>query len=234
MKNLPQYIPLVFVFTSLLTVLIFFLASRSRVLPLLIILGLLAIQALLSLSGFFTVTNVSPPRFPLLLGPPLVMILGLFFTKKGRIYMNSFDLRLLTLLHVIRIPVEIVLYWLCLQKAVPELMTFEGRNFDIVSGITAPLMVLLCFRHGSIKRSVLLIWNFICLALLVNVVFYAVLSAPFPFQRFAFDQPNIAVLYFPFVWLPGMVVPIVLLSHLIAIRKLITKQQEPDTVYRKG
>jgi hypothetical protein len=42
----------------------------------------------------------------------------------------------------------------------------------------------------------------------------------FPFQQFAFDQPNIAVLYFPFIWLPSCVVPLVLLSHLAAIRQL--------------
>jgi hypothetical protein len=60
----------------------------------------------------------------------------------------------------------------------------------------------------------------ICLGLLINIVSNAILSAPFPFQQFAFDQPNIAVLYFPFIWLPCCVVPLVLLSHLAAIRQL--------------
>ncbi|HEX5025988.1 MAG TPA: hypothetical protein VFV68_11990, partial [Agriterribacter sp.] len=67
----------------------------------------------------------------------------------------------------------------------------------------------------------ILLWNFICLALLINIVVNAVLSAPFPFQQFAFDQPDIAVLYFPFNWLPAVVVPIVLLSHLATIRQII-------------
>jgi hypothetical protein len=65
-----------------------------------------------------------------------------------------------------------------------------------------------------------LLWNLVCLGLLLNIILNAVLSAPVPFQKFAFDQPNIAVLYFPFVWLPSCVVPLVLLSHLAAIRKL--------------
>ncbi|HVF96549.1 MAG TPA: hypothetical protein VM871_04480, partial [Flavisolibacter sp.] len=38
---------------------------------------------------------------------------------------------------------------------------------------------------------------------------------------FAFDQPNIAVLYFPFIWLPSFIVPVVLLSHLVCIRQLL-------------
>ena len=42
------------------------------------------------------------------------------------------------------------------------------------------------------------------LALLVNIVGNAILSAPFQFPQFAFDQPNHAVLYFPFIWLPRL------------------------------
>ena len=64
-------------------------------------------------------------------------------------------------------------------------------------------------------------WNVICLALLFNIVFTAVFSVQSPFQQFAFDQPNIAVLYFPFIWLPCCIVPLVLLSHLAAIRQIV-------------
>jgi glycerol-3-phosphate acyltransferase PlsY len=60
--------------------------------------------------------------------------------------------------------------------------------------------------------------------LLLNIVVNAVLSLPYPFQQFAFDQPNVAVLYFPFTWLPCFIVVIVLYSHLAAIRKLLKGQ----------
>ncbi|MEO6499519.1 MAG: hypothetical protein ABIN95_10915 [Mucilaginibacter sp.] len=71
---------------------------------------------------------------------------------------------------------------------------------------------------------VALLWNFICLALLLNVVAHALLSAPFRFQQMAFEQPNVAILYFPFIWLPGFIVPAVLLCHLSAIRQLIMRK----------
>jgi hypothetical protein len=107
-------------------------------------------------------------------------------------------------------------------KLVPELMTFGGRNFDILSGITAPIVYFICFKNSQLKnRRLLLIWNFICLGLLLNIVINALLSAPFPFQQFAFDQPNVAILYFPFTWLPCFIVMIVLYSHLAAIRQLV-------------
>lgn len=103
-------------------------------------------------------------------------------------------------------------------------MTFEGRNFDIIAGITAPFMYFVCFNGAVVKnKGLLLAWNFICLALLINIVVNAVLAAPFSFQKFAFDQPNIAVLYFPFVWLPSFIVMLVLFSHLVVIRRLLKR-----------
>ena len=104
-------------------------------------------------------------------------------------------------------------------------MTFEGRNFDILSGISAPFIYYIAFRKETYNKWVLLVWNIICLILLINIVSIAILSAPFAFQRFGLDQPNIAVLYFPYIWLPACMVPVVLLSHLASIRLLLKKSK---------
>jgi hypothetical protein len=93
-------------------------------------------------------------------------------------------------------------------------MTFEGRNFDIISGITAPLIYYFGYHQKVLSNKLMLTWNILCIGLLLNIVINAVLSAPFAFQQFAFEQPNIAVLYFPFNWLPSLVVPLVLFAHL--------------------
>jgi hypothetical protein len=61
------------------------------------------------------------------------------------------------------------------------------------------------------------------LALLVNIVLRAALSVPTPLQQFGLEQPNIAILYFPYVWLPGIVVPVVFAAHVASIRQLIRK-----------
>ena len=100
-------------------------------------------------------------------------------------------------------------------------MTFTGRNFDILAGLTAPLIAYFGIQKNKLSSKVILIWNFLSLALLINIVINAVLSAPFSFQQFAFDQPNIAVLYFPFVYLPGFIVPAVLFGHLVSIRRIL-------------
>jgi hypothetical protein len=111
----------------------------------LVILIWLAVQALIASSGFYTVTDTTPPRFLFLVLPPLLGIAGLFLSPKGREFIDGLDLKSLTILHTIRIPVELVLFFLFTYKAVPELMTFEGRNFDILSGITAPVIFYFAF-----------------------------------------------------------------------------------------
>jgi hypothetical protein len=224
MGNLPLYISLVFVITTIGTVLLFYKASHNSKAILLILLTWLALQSFIGLSDFYIVTDTLPPRFLLLIGPPLFLIVGLFSTSKGREFIDNLDIKTLTLLHTVRIPVEMVLFWLFVHKAVPELMTFEGRNFDILSGITAPFIFYFGFIRKKLDRKIILLWNFLCLGLLLNIVINAILSAPTPFQKFAFNQPNIAVMYFPFIWLPACVVPLVLFSHLAAIRQIINKR----------
>lgn len=219
--HLPMYVNIVFILTTLLTVFLFYKAGSLSKISL-GILGLwLLLQAVLSYIGFYTVTNTTPPRFILLALPAVLLIIYLFLTAKGRVYLNNLDAKTLTLLHVVRIPVELCLYWLFLHKSIPQLMTFEGRNFDILAGLTAPVIFYFGYVKNKLGKTVLLLWNFICLGLLLNIVINAVLSAPSNFQQFAFEQPNTAILYFPFVWLPCCIVPLVLLAHLVCIRKLL-------------
>jgi hypothetical protein len=234
MEDLPAYISILFGITTILTAWLFYKATGNSKPVLLIILIWLAIQALIAGSGFYTVTDTLPPRFLLLVLPPLLVIAGLFLSPKGRKFIDGLDLKSLTLLHTIRIPVELVLFMLFTNKAVPELMTFEGRNFDILSGITAPVIFYFAFIRKQLSLKIILIWNVICLGLLINIVENAILSAPFPFQQFAFDQPNIAVLYFPFIWLPCCVVPLVLLSHLAAIRQLSNYEKKESLILRSN
>jgi hypothetical protein len=100
-------------------------------------------------------------------------------------------------------------------------MTFTGRNFDILAGLSAPIVAYFVFTKKLWTTKVILVWNFISLGLLINIVINALLSAPSPFQQFAFNQPNIAILYFPFSWLPTFIVPVVLFCQIASIRQLL-------------
>ena len=183
--------------------------------------GWTILQIILGLSGMYQNTEAMPPKMMLFgIFPTLIFIGFTFLTRKGRAFIDQVDLKTLTYFHSIRIPVEIVLALLFHQGVVAVYMTFEGTNFDFFSGITAPLVAYYAFRTAKKKKKLLLWWNIICLLLLLNVVITAVFAFPSPFQKLAFDQPNIAVLYFPFNLLPTVIVPIVLFGHLVAIRQL--------------
>ena len=221
LPNLPAYITTIFLLTVALMFYLFVSSVRKKAIVSVILLLWLSLTGILSFAGIFQNTAAIPPRLALIMLPALVLIVLLLATKKGKSFTDSLDLKKITLLHIVRIPVEIILFLLASRKVIPDLMTFAGRNFDIVSGITAPIVYFVCFSNGQLKnRFLLLAWNFICLGLLLNIVINAVLSLPYPFQQFAFDQPNMAVLYFPFTWLPSFIVVIVLYCHLAAIRQL--------------
>lgn len=219
--DLPIYIYLVFGLTILSAVLLFYKATNFSISFLTLIIVWIIFQSIISILGFYKISNTIPPRFGLLIIPPLILTIIRFNTKKGKLFIDGLNIKTLTLFHTLRIPVELVLYWLFIHKAVPELMTFEGRNFDIFSGLTAPVVYYFGFIKKSLNRNVLLFWNFICLGLLFNIAFNAILSLPSPFQQFAFDQPNVAILQFPFVLLPSILVSLVLFSHLASIRQLL-------------
>jgi hypothetical protein len=221
MEHLPIYIPVTFIITTLLTAMLLYKAGNYSKPLIVITLLWLAIQAAIGLSGFYMVSSGTPPRFALLLIPPVVLIALLFLTKRGRLFAGSFDAKTLTLIHIARIPVELTLYWLFIHKAVPGVMTFEGRNFDILCGLTAPVIYYFGYVKRVLSRGMLLAWNVLCLLLLANIVVTAVLSAPFSFQKLGFEQPDVALFYFPFIWLPAFVVPAVLFAHIASLRKLI-------------
>jgi hypothetical protein len=232
MPNTPSYLPILFLLTVAASLGFFFwvlknsgLGSTRKNAPL-ILLGLIVwvtIQSLLGYSGLYANhLKAMPPKIMLFgIFPAILTILLLLISKKGKAFINQLPLFQLTLLNLVRVPVEIVLYLLFLNQLVPELMTFAGRNFDILAGISAPLLALIWHKRGNAMKQALLIWNFVCLGLLLNIIFYGLLSAPTPLQQFALDQPNIALLYFPYCLLPTVIVPLVLFGHLVSIKQLL-------------
>ncbi|WP_271782711.1 hypothetical protein [Aquimarina algiphila] len=224
MADISNFIIIGFVLTTVITLWSFFKASKNKKIIIGIILWMVVLS-ILGISGFYKNANAIPPRLVFLLGPGIFFVLIVFFTRKGRRFSDNLNLKWLTLLHTIRIPVEIILFYIFVEGLIPDLMTFEGLNFDILSGISAPIIYYLVFIKKWIGNKGLLIWNFICLGLLINILTIAVLSAQTPLQMMAFDQPNIGVTYFPFIWLPAVIVPIVLFSHLASIRQLLSSRK---------
>ena len=230
MIGLPAYVPVVFVLTTLFTVGIFFYAiyraglrsTAAKALLAFTVLWLI-VQTILASQGFFQNFDVIPPR-TFAFGPLPFFILTFAYLIFCRRFIDQLPLAVLTWIHVIRIPVECVLLWLAQNGLVPVEMTFEGRNLDILSGLSAPIIYFVAFRNGRVNRNLLIIWNIVALCLLTNIVTIAVLAFPSRFQMIGFDHPNIGVTLFPYVWLPAVIVPIVFFSHVASLYKLLASK----------
>ncbi len=228
---MPSYVPIIFILTTFLTVGIFLYAIGKAGTDKLkgkllfgFVLVWLVIQGVLAYTGFFQEFDKLPPR-TFALGPLPFFLVTIAYLVFARKFLESMPLAALTLIHTIRIPVELVLLWLYQAGQAPIEMTFEGRNFDILSGITAPIVYFLAFREGGINRPLLIAWNIAALALLAIIVTIAVLAFPSPFQTIGLGQPNIGVTYFPFAWLPSIIVPTVFFCHVASIWKLVGQRQ---------
>jgi hypothetical protein len=226
-ENLPLYIVIIFIVTTILTVGIFqyaikrgsFSARTTKFLSFALPFWLF-FQAIVAVYGFYFSTPLRLPFFAVL--PAIITIICLFVFSRE--WILRLPLQTLTILHIVRIPVELCLLWLFQSGKIPQIMTFEGINFDILSGITAPILAFAAFRNNKVERLPLIVWNIAALILLLVIVRTAVLSVPSQFQQFGFDQPNVAVLYFPFIWLPAVIVPIVLFSHLASLFQLFRRK----------
>ena len=221
MQQIPTIISIAFIATTLAGVFLFYRATNQSKTFLIIISFWMIFQMIPGLSGFYANGYTTPPRLLLMLAPPLLFLILMMVTKRGREFASGMNMKRLTLLHLIRIPVEIVLYYLFIAGSIPEIMTFAGRNMDIIAGLTAPVIYYIVFvRRGS--KAWLIGWNILSIGLLLNIVVIALLSAKTPFQRFGFEQPNVAITYFPINWLPSVLVPLVFAAHVIVLRQLIT------------
>lgn len=232
-EGLPLYVPAVFFLTTLATVWFLLAAAKSvgrdlfsyKLLVFLLPFWLL-LTGFLATTPFYRNAEAMPPRVFLYGVWPAVGLIIVYFVFFRQAFVEKLSLKHLTLLHTVRLPVELVLLWLFQAGQVPQLMTFEGWNFDILSGITAPIVYFMAFRNGGMNRTLLTAWNVIALGLLANIVTLAVLSFQSPMQQLAFDQPNVGVTYLPYIWLPAIIVPIVLFSHLASLWQLIVRR--PD------
>ena len=169
-------------------------------------------------------------RYDPMPAPPLLLLLGLTITTVVLAF-SGFGIRVGMSVGVgamvgfqsFRIAVELILHRLAGQDVVPIQMTYSGRNFDIVSGITAAILGFWMARGGRPSRVVLLGWNLLGLALLINIVTVAVLSTPVSFRHFREGPPNLLPSEFPDIWLPSFLVQLALFGHLVMFRLLFRR-----------
>ena len=186
----------------------------------------LLLTGALAAGGLVSDFSSFPPRVMPIIVASLVIVIVIAASPLGGKIMSRSPLAFLVGFHVFRVAVEVVLFLLERAGIVPVQMSFEGRNWDILAGLTAPLVALLIARK-ALPNWGLLLWNLVSLGLLTNIVVIALLSMPTPFRVFLNEPANTFITTLPYIWLPTLLVPAALFGHLLVFRRLLTAKRAP-------
>ncbi|GAA4368364.1 hypothetical protein GCM10023185_41070 [Hymenobacter saemangeumensis] len=192
-----------------------------------LLLAWLAYVGVVAQSGILRDFTALPPRLLLVLLPPFAFAAALCLLPAVGRLLDTAPSAALVYVQSFRVLMEIILWLLFRAGVVPVQMTFEGRNWDILVGLTAPVVAYMCFTRRAWSPGVAMLWNLGGLALLLNIVIVSALSTPAPFRVFMEGPANTMVADLPFVWLPSFVVPVALCSHLLSLRQLLRAGRRP-------
>lgn len=169
----------------------------------------------LAASGSLDDFSLPPPIFAVfVLGAGLVVFAS--STSIGTA-LSELPLKWLVGLQSFRLFVELLLHAAVIQGVAPPQMTWTGLNFDVVTGLTAPLLAL-ALHLGVTGPRVVAVWNVAGLLLLAMVVVVGVLSMPTPVQ--VLQPDNTWVVHAPYILLPAVLVWTAVLLHVATFRRL--------------
>lgn len=183
------------------------------------IVGWLAFTGVLAWSGALLRAGTIPLYFPLLVLTPVLA--GIFFLRSepGDEVLSRLPATSPVVMQSFRIVMEVILWALALQGRVPYLITFEGRNVDILIGLTAWPVAWYCFVQRKWPVRIAMLWNVAGLLILANVVFSAYFSAPTPLRMIFTQPPTGFIGTFPYVWLPTFLVPLAVWLHTASLMR---------------
>jgi len=182
------------------------------------------VLTVLSYKGFFANFTSLPPRPVIAMLLPMPIILLISFSSTGTQILQAVPAHWLILIQSFRILVELLIWLAVLANKFPIQMSFEGRNFDILSGVLALGATYLVVRDAQAAPKIMIAFNVIGIVLLLNILIVALLSMPTTFRYFMNEPSAASVAQFPFILLPGILVPIAYSFHIFSLRQLFVKQ----------
>jgi len=160
-----------------------------------------------------------PPTMLFVFAGVFILAFGAGFSRFGKQLAVGLPLAVLVGFQAFRFPLELLLHQAYRDGLMPVQMSYSGRNFDIVTGISAAILALLLWKR-ALPKWVVQAWNVMGILLLANILTIAVLSTPLPIRRFFQEPANVWIKDAPYVWLPAVFVLMAILGHVVIARKL--------------
>jgi hypothetical protein len=184
----------------------------------------IALTGAASALGLYSNFYDLPPKLPLTLLTSIIALVAFSRSKQYARILRFAPLAWPIALQSMRTLVELGLWRLHRDGLLPQHLTFEGYNFDILVGLTAPAFAF-GINKGWISRRVAIAWNFGSIGFLITIVFMAITSAPGPQHLPWPGVPNTVLGLFPTVWLPTFIVPVAIFGHVTSLRQLFSIQR---------
>jgi hypothetical protein len=196
--------------------------SSRAYLPALSIAAVMAASAALARTGVLQRSDLRPPPMFLLIVAMLAMGIALGLSPLARRAAEATSLTTLVGLQAFRLPLELVMHRAADRGIMPPELSFSGYNFDILTGAGALALYVIFTLRGSESRLAIGVWNAWGLWCLTVIVLIAVATSPV--VRLFGDDPrhvNTWVLFFPYVWLPVVLVTVAVAGHVMITRRLL-------------
>lgn len=183
---------------------------------------LMSVTGSIAVLGLFANVDASPPLFQVFTATVITLVFVLGTSRFGREVATNTSFGKLVVLQAFRLPLETVMYVAAVNAIMPIEFSFAGYNFDIVTGAGAFLLGIALLRNKAVPRWAIVVWNVWGIACLVAIGALAIATSP-RVAAFGSDLSKINswVLYFPYAWLPTILVSVAVLGHILVSRKLL-------------
>lgn len=186
-----------------------------------IISGWLLLTAIIAFDGTLLDFTSTPPKIILLIIPPVLAISYLSSSARVNKLIEVIPVSWFVYIQSFRVLIELLLWLLYISNIIPVQMTFKGLNFDILTGLSAPLIGYYCLSVNKWPRVTAVLWNFAGLILVTNIFIVSVLSTPTPMRQFFNEPANTMIAYFPNVWIAAFIVPFAFFMHILSIKQIV-------------
>lgn len=188
-----------------------------------VLLGFLGFHAYvigLSISGVLETFEL-PPRFVVFIILPVFIFTGIFLNKqKNKEWIQQIPTSWLVLVQSFRLIVEIIFVFSITAGILPENVTIEGYNMDMIFAVSA-VLVWFAYTRKWIGEQVLLAWNYLGLVVLASIIF-VFMTTIFASEAVygEYIPMSIEFTMWPYNLVAGFLMPSAVFIHVLSIVQL--------------
>ena len=184
----------------------------------------IGLTAFLANSGILSDFQSKPPVFAFVLPVFVIIAFSIGFSKTGKEISASKSFAILVGIQAFRFPLEMIMHRAYEIGIMPQYLSYSGYNFDVATGIGAMIIGFMLWRGFSVPHFVIWVWNIWGIFCLIVIAVVAVGGSPVV-AMFGYEPENLNtwVAFFPYIWLPTLLVLNAIVAHILVTRKLLSK-----------